>query len=100
MACLSAAERTAIEADIVTKQAQLVLANAALDEIITKTKESYKFDSGEGAQQAKQRKIDEYTKLIEWLESRISLLYRKLKCQGIVNINIRRKYNGRTRRGC
>jgi hypothetical protein len=95
MACLTSAERARIIAMIETKEQQLDDANTALTALISKLNESYKFDSNEGSQQAKKRKLEEYKKLIEWLEADINLLYRKLRCGGISNITIRRKYGRR-----
>lgn len=95
MACLTSAERALIIAEIATKQEQLDEANIALLKLLKQTDESYKFDSNEGAQQAKRRKIKEYTDLIGWLEADIARLYRKLNCRNIVNMNLRRKYRGR-----
>jgi hypothetical protein len=95
MACLTSAERALILAEIVAKQEQLDEANTALLKLIKQTDESYKFDSNEGAQQAKRRKLKEYKELIEWLEGDIARLYRKLNCRNVINMNLRRKYRGR-----
>jgi len=92
MACLSAEQRALILAEIETKKELLDAANDALLSLIPKTKESYKFDSNEGSQQAKFRKLKEYRELIGELEAEINLLYRKLNCGGVSNMTIRRKY--------
>jgi virulence-associated protein VapD len=91
MSCIDSASRTEIEARIVTLQTQLALANESLNDLLTQEIESYRFDSNEGSQQAKRRKIEEITKVIENIESRIDWYRRKLQCGGgLVAINARR----------
>jgi len=61
--------------------------------------EEYRFDSGEGSQRAKRRKLSELKEQIEWLEGEIDLINRRLKGSGIVTLNVRRKGGNRFGRG-
>jgi Skp family chaperone for outer membrane proteins len=94
MSCVDSASRTEIEAKIVTLQTQLTAVNAQMDLLLeakTKGVESYRFDSNEGSQQAKRRKLEELTELISWIEARIDWYRRKLQCGGgLVAVNVRR----------
>lgn len=90
MAYLVTSLITQINERITKKQTQLAAADLALDAAITEI-ESYKFDSGEGNQTTKYRKIEELQNLINSLEKQIESLQRRLSGTGIVNINLRRK---------
>jgi chromosome segregation ATPase len=91
MAHWNAARRAEIQAQIDTKTAQLTAANTTLESLLSESVESYKFDSGEGSQQAKRRKIDDLMALIQSLEAQIDWLRRKLQSGGGPRaINVRR----------
>jgi hypothetical protein len=98
MGCLTSSDRARVLALITTKQEQLDDANTALTTLISELNESYKFDSNEGSQSAKKRSLEEYKKLIEWLEADINGLYRSLLCRNLVSLNVRRKHRGTYRR--
>lgn len=98
MGCLTSAQRTKIQAEITKKEAQLDLLNDSyLSAIQNSEVEEYSFSSGEGQQRTKRRRLKELRDEIEWLESAISLLYRKLYGKSLVNLNLRRKNYGRHR---
>ena len=91
MACLTAAERAAIEADIATKEAQLVTANATYSELLTKINKEYRFNSNEGWQQAVKQDVDAIRSQIEWLEACLRQLRARLRGQSLTNMNLRRR---------
>jgi len=93
---LTTATRDAIRAEIVAKEAQLALANAALSAALTEIA-SYRLDTGEGSQQTKYRGLEELQMAVDALESNIRSLYRRLNGTGIMNLNVRRKQYNRTR---
>lgn len=86
--------RAALEARLAKKKLQLEAANTAYDELIAINVEDYKFDSNEGSQRARRRRIEELTNLIETLEQQIEALENRLCGLGIVNLNLRRKRYG------
>ena len=90
MSCLSSARITQLKARLTKKIAQLDSANLLYDELLTDSTESYRFDSGEGSQQAKSRKLSDVQDQISTLESEIDRLQAKLAGKGIVNMNMRR----------
>ena len=91
MACLSASKAARIRAEIATKEEQLTVANATFLKMLAEDNESYRFDSNEGAQSAKQRKLSEMQETIDSLEASLDSLYNRLACKGIVMLNLRRK---------
>lgn len=95
MSCLSAAQRAAIEAKMLIKQAQLDALNEEYLNAISSSKiKSYTFDSGEGRQSTTHRSLKEISDEITRLEAEISRLTRQLAGSGIVMLTLRR------RRGC
>ncbi|MEE9117963.1 MAG: hypothetical protein V3U02_05135 [Calditrichia bacterium] len=64
----------------------------ALDEMIAglDKNEEYRFDSGEGSQRGRDRKIEALRKDSYNLDRLIEYLYRKLQGTGIIYINLRR----------
>jgi hypothetical protein len=52
---------------------------------------NYKFDSGQGKQETTYKTLKELSDQIRILESDIEFLYKKLNCQGITYISLRRK---------
>ena len=96
MAFVSSITRARIIADITTKEAQIAAANDTLTSMLSQEFEEYKFNSNEGMQQVRQRRLDELLKLIEHLEAHVNLLYRRLSGKAVHNLNVRRKnYLGR-----
>jgi len=90
MSCLSSSRITQLKARLTKKLAQLAAANLLYDELLTSSTESYRFDSGEGSQQEKSRKLSDVQGQISILESKIDRLQTKLVGKGIVNMNMRR----------
>lgn len=91
MSCLSTSTRSDIQTKITRLQAQLVIANDTLDSAVGNEILEYRFDSGEGSQRTEYRTFSEMTKIIDWLESRIDYLTRRLNGTGLSNLNLRRK---------
>jgi uncharacterized small protein (DUF1192 family) len=90
MSCLSSSRIAQLKARLNKKTAQLDAANLLYDELLTDSTESYRFDSGEGSQQAKSKKLSDVQDQISILESEIDRLQAKLAGKGIVNMNMRR----------
>ena len=90
MSCLSPALRARLLARKALLETRLSSAELAFDDAMT-AHESYRFDSGEAMQQVKQRKLDEFTKLIDHLEAQIDNIYRRLRGTGVHNIVLRRR---------
>jgi len=94
MTCLNTTTRVAIIARITKYETLLESAYDAIDSGGSSDIGEYSFDSGEGSQRVKYRSLADLQKYIEWLESRIGYLYRRLNGTGLVNLNLRRKgYN-------
>lgn len=91
MTCLSLSKRAEIEARITKLESQLVIANETLDSAVGNEILEYRFDSGEGSQRTEYKSFSEMTKIVDWLESRISYLQRRLNGTGLMNLNLRRK---------
>jgi hypothetical protein len=83
--------RARIAAQIASKEATLVKANAAYDSALESSHiSSYTFDGGEGKQQTFRRKPAEIRIEITNLETEIDSLYRRLGGTGVVNMTLRR----------
>jgi len=83
--------KATLEARLETKQAQLALTATALEELIIQNIEEYRLNSGEMAQWARRRKVNELRDLQSTLEAEIDSLYRRINGGGITSINMRRK---------
>jgi len=90
MACLTPAQRARILARIEQKEAQLEIVNTTYTEALADASEQYKFDSNEGAQSLKNRKLSELKEQIDSLQGEIDQLYRRLNCGGLVSMKLRR----------
>lgn len=83
--------RTELNLKLTRKKAQLETANITYEELLADGTESYKFDSGDGSQSAKKRKLQELKEQIDELESDISTIERRLSGRGLTNVGLRRK---------
>lgn len=90
MSCLTAAQRAKILARIALKESQLEIANDTYTTLLGEPQEQYRFDSNEGAQSERSRKLQDLKDQIDSLQSEIDQLYRKLQCGGLVNLRLRR----------
>lgn len=72
-------------------QAQIASLNDSMDELSAQQVESYKFDSGEGSQQATRRKIAEIADLIDRLEAKEAHLINEINNMGLMSVAVRRK---------
>ena len=73
------------------REASLALAEATYNDLLNTGVESYRFNSTEGEQQAKRRKLNEIKRQIDELTSEIDSLQRKLNGGGLVNLGLRRR---------
>ena len=92
MSCISSTVRREKEAELAKYIARLARYETALDSALDSGLESYRFDSGEGSQQAKIMSIDKLEKGIGFLQSRINRLNNELRGTGIMTVNMRRRH--------
>ena len=92
MTCLSTTIRAEKEAELAKYIARLAKYEAALDSALESGLESYRFDSGEGSQQAKLMSTDKLEKGIGFLQSRINRLSGELRGTGVMTMNMRRRH--------
>jgi len=95
MSCLSSYRQAVLLDRLAKKDAQLTKAYSTLDALLDESIEEYRFDSSEASQRAKRRKLSELEKSIYILERQIDSIVRKLNCQDLINLTLRRKYYGR-----
>lgn len=88
--CLTAEERAELEAELATLKAEKLEAYTTLRET-NKAIFKYRFDSVEASQEAQRRKVEEITRLIEWLSSQIKEIQERLSCvPGVITMRLRR----------
>ena len=90
MSCLSTTVKAEKEAELAKYIARLARYETALDSALESGLESYRFDSGEGSQQAKLMSVDKLEKQIGFLQSRINRLRGELRGTGVMTTNMRR----------
>ncbi len=83
--------RTRLKASLERKEQLLVKLYATYEELISDGTESYRFDSGDGSQQAKKRKLAEFKDQIDELESEIAAIERRLAGKGLTSISLKRR---------
>jgi len=91
MSCINSTTRTRLLARLTKREASLVLAEASYDELLANNVESYRFDSTEGEQQTKRRKLQDIKDQVDSLQAEIDNIRRRLDGKGIVNMNLRRR---------
>ena len=91
MTCINSTTRTRLLARLTKREASLVLAEASYDELLANNVESYRFDSSEGEQQTKRRKLQDIKEQVDSLQAEIDNIRRRLDGKGIVNMNLRRR---------
>lgn len=82
-----------LQAKLAKKEASLAIAEATYDKLLADPKESYRFDSGEGSQSSKNRKLSDVKKQIDDLEAEIEQIKRRLNHKGLTSIRLNRKSN-------
>jgi hypothetical protein len=90
MAYLEAATVTRLTAQLARLEAQIELANTALDGIAAKEIESFSLDTNEGKQSAKRWDAAKLDTLIATLERRAEHIRQRLAGMGVMNLNVRR----------
>lgn len=94
MSCLTSTKRARILAQITKLESQLEITNDALDSALSTDVKEYRIDTGEGSQRVEYKSPSELRQNIDWIESRLDYLYRRLNGSGLSNLNLRRKqYN-------
>ena len=83
--------KATLEDRLTDKQAQLELIVTAISELTPQNIEEYRLNTGEMAQWARRRKLQELFDAQTRLEAEIDALYRRLNGGGITSINMRRK---------
>ena len=91
MPVLNTTRRARLIARLQTKKAQLAIANETYSELLAQPIENYKFDSGEGRQEATRRKLEALKDQIDSLEAEIDQIHNQLEGAGVVNLNLRRR---------
>jgi hypothetical protein len=64
---------------------------ATYEKLLQQEINSYRFDTGEGSQQARRVKMSEVSQEIEWISSRADNIRNRLNGRRVVNMNLRRK---------
>lgn len=72
-------------------ESQITTLEETLDSLLATEVESYKYDSGEGSQQVKRRKLSEIQDQLDRLESRLDAICRRLAGLGLTSIRLNRK---------
>lgn len=96
--CMTQAEYDRLVAELEKLEELQALAIATYESLLEQEVASYRFDSGEGSQQARRVKMSELSREIEWISSRADNIRRKLAGNRVINMALRRKV-GRGGRG-
>lgn len=91
MSCINSTTRTRLLARLTKRETSLILAETSYDELLANNVESYRFDSTEGEQQTKRRKLQDIKEQVDSLQAEIDNIRRRLDGKGIVNMNLRRQ---------
>jgi hypothetical protein len=89
MGCLDSTRVAEIQATITVLTANLTAINAAITSGTLHVK-SYTLDTGEARQMTTYRSLEDLFKTRDLIRSQIDTLNRKLRGQGLVNLNVRR----------
>ena len=91
MSCLNSTYREELVARLEAKEAQLAAAEATYLNLLGEDIREFRFNSGEGGNQwAKYISLDMMRRQIDRLEKQIAALRRKLRCGGVMRIDVRR----------
>jgi len=82
--------KTELKAKLAKKKASLIIAETTYDELLAGGNESYRFDSSEGSQSTKKRKLQEVKDQIDSLESEIEGICRRLNGSGLTRVSLKR----------
>ena len=91
MACINSTTRTRLLARLAKREASLVIVEVTYDEALAVNLEMYRFDSTEGEQTSRRRKLKDIKDQVDSLQAEIDNIRRRLGGQGIVNMNLRRR---------
>lgn len=91
MLTLASSRRTRIEAQITAINTRITALETAVENAVSKDVESYYFNSGDGAQRAVNRKLEEMETTLDYLYRRREYLYNLLRGRGIVQMVVRRR---------
>ena len=82
---------TELKERLARKKASLAIAYDTYDKLLAGENESYRFDSGEGSQATKKRKLEDLREQISTLESEIDGINRRLKGLGLTKLTLNRR---------
>lgn len=91
MVCINSTTRTRLLARLAKREASLVIVEVTYDEALAVNLEMYRFDSTEGEQTSRRRKLKDIKDQVDSLQAEIDNIRRRLGGQGIVNMNLRRR---------
>lgn len=91
MACLNSTTRTRLQARLTKRETSLAIVEVTYDEALAVNLEMYRFDSTEGEQTSKRRKLQDLKDQIDSLQADIDNIRRRLSGTGIVNMSMRRR---------
>ena len=91
MSCLSSTVRAEKQAELANYEARLLKLETAFNAATEAGLSSYKFDSGEGSQQAKFMNLNDMMDAINFTQSRINRLRGELRGTGVYSMNMRRR---------
>lgn len=89
MGCLSSTRVAEIQAQIVMLNINLTAINTAINNGSLHI-DTYSLDTGEGKQMIKYKSFESLFSARDLIQSQIDRLNRKLRGQGLVNVNVRR----------
>lgn len=96
MSCLSAARKAEYQSRIDRLSTTLAILEDTYDKAAARDIESYKFDSGEGSQQAKSRDLEKLDNQIRSVQSRLDYYQQKIDGKGLYSNRFRRKSGAAT----
>lgn len=90
MPCLTRSRRITLQLRLAKREASLAIVEDTYDELLANGIEEYKFDSTEGRQETRRRKLTDLKAQIDSLTAEIDSITRKLAGRGVINLNLRR----------
>jgi len=87
---VSPSRRVQLESRLASRNSQLLALETTYSSLLTQEIEQYNFNSGEGSQSTRRRRLDEIEKLISKIEADIDYITRTLNGTGVVNMRVRR----------
>jgi len=92
--CPSTSQRERWQASLDRIEALLEVLYTSYEEAITGSQKSYSLNTAGGSQRVERRSLAELKKEIESLEAEADQLWRRLNCQGVTTLRLRRLGGG------